>query len=74
MMHGQNNFKCTLTLSVLSVALTLQFMGKFDLEKEAVSGSVFSTTDGQNEISELFPYEENKMNILDFIALKNGTL
>jgi hypothetical protein len=49
-------------------------VGKFDLEKDAVSGSLFSITAGQNEISEIFPYEENKMNVLDFTVLKNGIL
>jgi hypothetical protein len=64
----------TLALSVLSVALILQFVGKFDLEKEAVSGSLFSITAGQNKISEIFPYEENKTKVLDFPVLKNGIL
>jgi len=47
---------------------------KCDLEKEAVSGSVFCTTASQNEMSEMFPYEENKMNFLEFTAVKIGIL
>ena len=49
-------------------------MGKFDLEKEAVSGSLFSTSAGQNEMLEIFAYEESKMNVLEFTALKISIL
>jgi hypothetical protein len=47
---------------------------KCDLEKEAVSGSVFSATASQNEMSGMFPYEENKMRVLEFTALKTGII
>jgi len=49
-------------------------LGKCDLEKEAVDGSVFYSTASQNEMLEIFPYEENKMNVLEFTALKIGIL
>jgi hypothetical protein len=43
-------------------------------EKEAVSGSVFSTTAGHNEMPEIFPYEENKMKVkkLKFKVARRG--